>query len=153
MTLYKFYIEWTYVRSTNLCIHTDCLLYCRSWHIHACIKLWQMPFSERLPFKVHRDDPENQSKFVRKKQHKHGFHTRFENRFLDRATCGKLRCPDKKFCLPDIINTKTYNRSFGCPVGKPRVNFWLPDRKKWLPQATRQTVMWNPVNLLPPLTT
>ena len=55
-----------------------------------------------------------------------------------------LRLPDKTFWLPGNINAKTYNKTFGCPVGQPGVNFWLPDRNKWLPQATGQPVMWNP---------
>ena len=52
------------------------------------------------------------------------------------ATMIKLRLPDKTFWLPDNINVKTYNKTFGCPVGQPGVHFWLPDRKKWLPRAT-----------------
>ena len=45
------------------------------------------------------------------------------------------------------INIKTYSNTFSCPVGQPMVNFWLPDRKKWLPLATGQPVMWNPLGV------
>ena len=68
-----------------------------------------------------------------------GFHIRLENRL--RATNFNFRLPDKTFWLPDSKNTKTYNKTFGCPVGKPQANFWLPDSKKWLPRATGQPVM------------
>ena len=73
-----------------------------------------------------------------------GFHIRFENWLPDRATNIELRLPDKTFWLPNNINVKAYSKTFGRPVGQPGVNFWLPDRKKWLPRATGQPVMWNP---------
>ena len=60
-----------------------------------------------------------------------GFHIRFENRLPCRATNIELRLPDKTFWLPDNINVKTCSKTFG-----QGVNFWLPDRKKWLPRAT-----------------
>ena len=71
-----------------------------------------------------------------------GFHIPFENRLSCRATSVELRLPNKTFRLPDNINVKTYRNTFDCPVGQPPVNFWLPDRKKWLPRATGYVKPW-----------
>ena len=65
-----------------------------------------------------------------------GFHIRFQKRLPYRANSSISRLPDKIVWLPDIVNVKTYISTFGCPVGQEGANFWLPDRKKWLPRAT-----------------